>query len=197
MADKPPRDIHDTFHVQWLNNAEHLFACAQLVQDKHLERMQAFRDEHAASGQILYIKPITKDRFLYGFGQYLLIGLALETMFKAIWMRKKSGIVQQVPGFWGGVTGHNLVKLAQSVSFDLDDEEKKYLDELTEVVIWMGKYPVDFKRASAPVKTSWALSFGNYAELFERLRETSKKSAPDPSPTSQQQPPTGTAPAAP
>jgi len=190
MAEKPPRDIHDTFYVQWLLQAEHLFACAQVVHDEHLRQRAKFKEDHIASGDVMHVKPISFGRLMFGFGQYLLIGLALEVMFKALWMHKKADIVQQVPGFWKSADGHRLVMLAEDTGFHLENREKEALTELTEVVIWMGKYPVDFKSPNRPEKTETKLAWDFYVDLFGRLREILKNPRPSPNsgPTSLAEP---------
>jgi hypothetical protein len=178
MSKKGPQDIHDTFSTQWLVQAEHLFECAQLVQDHYIEQRQAMMAEQKASSKVFQVRTGRDARLLYGFGQYLLVGLALELMFKAVWMHRQGSIVQKVPGFWKQ-SGHKLTMLAEDIGFQLTNEEQDYLTDLTEVIIWQGKYPVDFKRLDRAPWTSSKFSWGLYVDLFERLKEAFKAAGED------------------
>jgi len=77
---------------------------------------------------------------------------------------------------WKGIGngGHDLNDLFAAAGVTLDDYESHVLEELTESVVWMEKYPVPKKRADMTMtKTNvgkWPAVIGT---LFERLGDES------------------------
>lgn len=73
----------------------------------------------------------------------LLCGLALETLLKAIIVLSGRKVE----------FNHDLVKLAKTATFELDDALKKKLRFLSEKVIWDGKYPIP--KREDHLRTQW------------------------------------------
>ncbi|WP_252040091.1 hypothetical protein [Vibrio sp. SCSIO 43145] len=81
---------------------------------------------------------------------YLLYGLALENLFKAVWVYNKYGSPlsedwMPESKFPKAIQTHDLIKLAESINFDLSEQYKLTLEILTESVRWSGRYPCDLK----------------------------------------------------
>ncbi len=62
----------------------------------------------------------------------MLCGMSLELIYKAISVAKGDQVK----------THHKLIDLAQAAGIKIDNQAKAYLKELTEFIIWAGKYPV-------------------------------------------------------
>lgn len=78
----------------------------------------------------------------------MLCGMSLELLYKAISVAKGNQVE----------THHKLIDLADSAGVEVDKQAKALLTELTEYVIWEGKYPVpkdnqkeSFFRKSIPI----------------------------------------------
>ncbi len=67
---------------------------------------------------------------------YMLIGLALENLFKGILIKTTSDFLTS------GKLNHNLVEYAEKCSFLLTNDLKFILEELQKDVEWRGKYPI-------------------------------------------------------
>lgn len=72
----------------------------------------------------------------------LLYGLALENVFKGIIIQQRKPTVNDLPGLFGGGSGHNLADLAQRASFTLSPDERDLVNRLSAFVEWAGRYPV-------------------------------------------------------
>ena len=80
----------------------------------------------------------------------LLYGLALENLFKAIWIYRRFGTPYSedwMPGtkFPSEIKTHNLVKLAELIEPKLIEKYEFSLQQLTEATIWSGRYPCEVK----------------------------------------------------
>ena len=77
----------------------------------------------------------------------LLYGYAMENVIKALVIKRKPKKGPDYIDYKGhrGWSGHNLVCLLKSVGFELDGDEKCFLDTLSAYIIWAGKYPAPFK----------------------------------------------------
>ena len=81
---------------------------------------------------------------------YLLYGLALENLFKAVWVYRQYGSPlsenwMPESKFPKAIQTHDLIKLAESIDSGLLEKYKFTLERLTEAVIWSGRYPCDLK----------------------------------------------------
>ena len=73
----------------------------------------------------------------------LLFGLALENLLKGIIVTKNPASFSQKIRWSGKLKGgHNIVGLCEEAGISISDEEKRLLEELTESIIWRGRYPV-------------------------------------------------------
>lgn len=86
---------------------------------------------------------------------YMLYGLSLENLFKAIWIYNKYGSPHDsdwLPEakFPKEIKTHNLFKLAEMIDSSLAEESKLALDLLSEAATWSGRYPcsIDGKEGS-------------------------------------------------
>jgi hypothetical protein len=84
----------------------------------------------------------------------MLYGLAIENLFKAIWVYRKFGASHTES--WGPVANfpkelktHDLVKLANKVDPTLVEKYKDALSLLTETTTWSGRYPCSTKSKAA------------------------------------------------
>jgi hypothetical protein len=83
----------------------------------------------------------------------LLYGLALENLFKAVWIFQKYG--SPISSEWcpeskfpKAIQTHDLVKLATAIKLKSIEKHKLTLEILTESVKWAGRYPCDLKPSS-------------------------------------------------
>jgi hypothetical protein len=77
---------------------------------------------------------------------YMLYGLSLENLFKAIWIYNKYGSPHDpdwLPEakFPKEIKTHDLCKLAEMIDSSLVETNKLTLDLLSEAAIWSGRYP--------------------------------------------------------
>jgi len=106
----------------------------------------------------------------------MLEGMALEAAVKGVIVDKNPSRVKGGKVVWKGIGngGHDLNDLFAAAGVTLDDYESHVLEELTESVVWMEKYPVPKKRADMTMtKTNvgkWPAVIGT---LFERLGDES------------------------
>jgi hypothetical protein len=80
----------------------------------------------------------------------LMYGLAMENLFKAIWIYRKFGApytTEWLPEakFPKEIKTHDLVKLAKIVDPELIPEYELSLQILTEATVWSGRYPCEIK----------------------------------------------------
>lgn len=89
----------------------------------------------------------------------MLCGMSLELIYKAISVAKG----EQVE------THHILYDLAVKAGISIDEKGKDYLQDLTEYVIWEGKYPVpkDKQKESFFRQTKRVIDWDSFNELWE------------------------------
>ncbi|WP_032095870.1 MULTISPECIES: hypothetical protein [unclassified Alteromonas] len=80
----------------------------------------------------------------------LLYGLALENLFKAVWVYQKFGSLSYEsplpnPEFPNQIKTHDLLKLAKLVDSELATKYEMSLKLLTEATTWAGRYPCSIK----------------------------------------------------
>ncbi|EGQ7979854.1 hypothetical protein ACTJ2Q_001394 [Vibrio cholerae] len=81
---------------------------------------------------------------------YLLYGLALENLFKAVWVYRQYGSPlsedwMPESKFPKVIQTHDLIKLAGFIDSGLSEKYKITLERLTEAIMWSGRYPCDLK----------------------------------------------------
>jgi hypothetical protein len=79
-------------------------------------------------------------------GALLLMGLAVENAFKAVWVRRnppslKDGRIKPSQ-LGGGKTGHSLLTLSRQIGFTLSQDQESVLKRLEAYTLWLGKYQV-------------------------------------------------------
>lgn len=68
---------------------------------------------------------------------YMLIGLALENLFKGILIKTNPEFLKNKKGL-----NHNLIDYAQKCQFSLNEDQRFVLEELQKDIEWRGKYPI-------------------------------------------------------
>lgn len=108
----------------------------------------------------------------------LLVGLTLESGVKALLVAKQPNRVKDGKVHWPGIAkaGHDLPDLFREAGIKVDRDEHHMLEELTESVVWLEKYPVPKKRVDMTwTKTNvrkWPrLVVGLLARVQEELPE--------------------------
>lgn len=115
----------------WLLQAKDLWNAAMIIQDH-----QKGQEGHMTTDAI---NAITMSA-----PKWLLLGFAFENLFKAIWLRMGNRIMNDegslvIPNVF---KRHNLLQMANTLSFSLDVNEKKVLEVLTKYTKSLGRYPV-------------------------------------------------------
>ena len=104
----------------------------------------------------------------------LLYGLALENLFKAIWIYKEFGTPhasdwEPVAKFPAEIKTHNLLKLANQIDPKLAEKYEFSLELLTESVTWAGRYPCELK-AGAGIYISYPEMHSHAEEIYAKYR---------------------------
>ena len=81
---------------------------------------------------------------------FLLIGYALECLFKGYLLAILPELVQNDVRIDKLLVTHDLVKLCRDANMAISDEERELLSFLTQSIIWRSKYPVPLKLADTP-----------------------------------------------
>lgn len=89
----------------------------------------------------------------------MLCGMSLELIYKAIRVAKEEKVG----------THHRLIDLAQSAGVKIDKNAEAQLKDLTEYVIWEGKYPVpkDNQKKSFFRESSRIINWDSYNALWK------------------------------
>jgi len=98
----------------------------------------------------------------------LLMGLAIETLLKAIIISKEKIEQEQIPN---NIGNHTLSELALQAGIVLTDKERLLCESLTNAVVWTSKYPAP-KKASALSGVNLARNnneFIEFDEFYEKL----------------------------
>jgi hypothetical protein len=115
----------------WLRQSEQFYLAAQVLVPK-----------------LKLQRPITQDSNTLAVGSLkavlLLLAISLENALKAVKaMRKEifvtNGKIDAEKSF-GKKGGHNLLGLAKSIDLSFNAREEELLEQLTEVIIWAGRY---------------------------------------------------------
>ena len=121
----------------WAMNAQLLMRAARVICAQHEAAFSKIRPRPSGGGVIDDLTMVDMELFRV---YYLLAGLALELQFKAILVAKSPTIA--LKGVNWGCGGHDLKGLAQLAGIELASASD-FIEHLTQVVIWRGKYPVD------------------------------------------------------
>lgn len=81
---------------------------------------------------------------------FLLIGYALECLFKGYLLAILPELVQNDVRIDGLIVTHDLAELCRDANMAISDEERELLVFLTQCIIWRSKYPVPLKLADTP-----------------------------------------------
>ncbi len=93
--------------------------------------------------------------------KWLLLGFSFENLFKAIWLKKGNKIMNDngsliIPKQF---KSHNLIHMAQQISFSLSNEEESLLNVLTHYTKNLGRYPVaEFNENNKEMASSFVSS---------------------------------------
>jgi hypothetical protein len=116
----------------WLGQAQVLRLAARLLWHAHEQESEkvtsAGRAETPGLGEI----------------SLMLIGVALEVLFKGILVARDPSLVSGGK-LKGSLKSHDLVTLREAVGLDLPAHEAQLLERLSEAAIWMGRYPVPLR----------------------------------------------------
>ena len=152
----------------WFQQAEQFYLAAQLLVPA-LERQRPITEE-TNSRAVGSLKSVL-----------LLLAISVENALKSV--KAKKGEITVSGGkidkrAFGGRGGHDLVGLANSIKFPLSAKEKELLEQLTEVVIWAGRYQqpltaVDFGRSKKKNPRTLAVpqDINLVGSILGRLRE--------------------------
>ena len=120
--------VHDPH--SWLSQAEQFYSAAQaLVPNLNRQRPITEKTNAAAVGSLKAV--------------LLLLAISVENALKSV--KAMNGNIIVTGGkidtkSFGGQGGHDLIHLANSINFSLSHNEKQLLEQLTEVVLWAGRY---------------------------------------------------------
>lgn len=156
----------------WAMNAQLLMRAARIICVQHEKSFSNNRIEPRPNGGGIIKDPWTiVDHELFRI-YYLLAGLSLELLFKAIIVARDPNIaIGQVK--WG-CNGHDLVALAKRANVEVAPHQVS-IEHLTKAIIWRGKYPVDAKGGHIYSPEGGLLNFGGthvWAEMKPVVEET-------------------------
>jgi len=125
--------------THWISKAKDLLISADLIEPEVVRLWNSVE-----SGLDNMDQEILPD---YYQGTYFMLkAFAVENIFKAVIIRKKSSEYrrkfQDTLKFPGELKSHKLVELAQQAGFDFTDEQEDLLRRLTRSAIWYGRYPI-------------------------------------------------------
>jgi hypothetical protein len=83
---------------------------------------------------------------------YMLVGLALENLFKGILINKNPTWITTETGVDTKLTNHRLTELAQLCNFTLDEDQRFILEFLRKDIEWRAKYPIPQSVSKLKVK---------------------------------------------
>ena len=119
--------------IAWLLAADHLQAAARIL--------KAHRDRYDPTQ--LKVGDNVPDEGKIFLAELMLKGFAVENLLKALWLKRGNKLA--VGGKYVGVNGatdHNLLQLADTVGFLLNDKAKDVLKRLSIIMTFSGRYPI-------------------------------------------------------
>jgi hypothetical protein len=117
---------------RWKSMAEALAYNANVL-TQHRHQHQEDRNPYQ---QRLEISSVDMD-----FASLVLWGYALECLLKCLRLKRGHPLVKNGKYIW--VKNHDLVQMAQEVSFVLTDSQRRILESLSAIAKWSGRYPID------------------------------------------------------
>jgi hypothetical protein len=130
----------------WHNTALGLMHSSDVIWTRWLERLSRLRGGKSRAfapdegADIVYLLPAS----------YLLRGLAIENLLKGLLVARDPSQVRRAIRWNVSRGGHDLVQLSRLAGLDIDEDEQRVLDALTEAVIWAGRYPVPRNHEGLP-----------------------------------------------
>jgi len=125
-------------------------------------------------------RPITEDSNILATGSLkallLLLAISIENALKAVKATRKEIIVTNdridTVSSFGKKGGHDLLGLAKSIGLSISTKEKELLEQLTEVVLWAGRYQqplsvADFGRSK--VKNPRSITIPHDIEIIDSI----------------------------
>jgi hypothetical protein len=110
-------------------------------------------------------------RKLYSRTYFLLLGIAIENLFKGILISENTNYIKDGIIHKDISSGHNILFLSEKInSLQFNDEEKEIFRVLSDVIPYWGKYPVpkNFKQLKSEIFMSedW---FDKLLSLYDKL----------------------------
>jgi len=164
-------------HLFWYVKADELRRASELCWDQYQISFEEFR-KRSNKKQPLTTELHTDIGLLDV--SYFLLGLALENVIK--------GIFQKETGKYPDLI-HKTIDLIEKTEFPLTEKDRDYLEILTKIVLWGGRYPLPKKKKDfelvphenggwkSPVKLS-PDERAKILDLLIRLNEYQKKIEP-------------------
>jgi len=84
---------------------------------------------------------------------FLLYGLALENAFKGLIISKDPSIMESEVKWKIKGGGHDLSELCHECGLSITNDEQKLLDDLTQGILWAGRYTVPKKQVGCAMHT--------------------------------------------
>lgn len=148
----------------WKKYADHLHAASLVIFDAQLrlisgtrdskseELMRRIEDELAGGGVSketlkewhrtgIQFSALVANPLHNGPSGFMLFGLALEVLMKAIWICQHPERKGTIPAKWNGSAGHNLVALSELIGLGWKREWRDQLSDLSDHIRWVGRYP--------------------------------------------------------
>lgn len=119
---------------------------------RNFEELKDLRNRPAGEAQCAS-RPLVGDELIEHLDMelieeyFLLIGYALENLFKGYLLMILPELVQNEARLDKLVTTHDLCELSRDCGFDISPEETEFLQHLSMCVVWKSKYPVPLKRS--------------------------------------------------
>jgi hypothetical protein len=128
--------------------ADMLFDASEKARKKVIEDSLKEHQERKKSGKRQYSRTLSREEAgLYHDMNlcsisFMLTGLAIENMAKAILIFRNPSYVDDDEGKLKAILIHDLDRLVQQCQIDLSDREREILRALSVYVSWAGRYPV-------------------------------------------------------
>jgi len=125
--------------VSWLRNAQTLKHAGELLFDAYREDLANLPSDEPPEGL---------ENLEMNSPANLLFGLSLESLIKALRIRRR--LDKQEPGqsIFQGAKGHKLSDLLKGTTVQLTRKEQDLLQRLEAFVLWAGRYPVPTRENS-------------------------------------------------
>jgi hypothetical protein len=132
----------------------------------NLRHWRYYAEALVYAAEILKQHPDRRDTVIWS--ELLLWGYALEAFLKALFLKEVGPLYEN--GKFKGRTDHDLVKMANKVGHALTRPQCNLMGELTKVIKWAGRYPVQL-RGPKPQSVYWDDAYYIPLEsLIESLR---------------------------